>query len=45
MKSIDTNIDAAYLKLVAKMPNWIPGRQRGMPTRTVMNLPIRIRIE
>ncbi len=42
MKSIHPDIDAAYLKLFSKMPNWIPGRRRAQPTRTVMNLPIRI---
>jgi hypothetical protein len=45
MKSVHPDIDAAYLKLVSKMPNWIPGRQRGQPVRTQMNLPIRIRLE
>ena len=45
IKSIHPDIDAAYLKLVSKMPNWIPGRQRGQPVRTQINLPIRIRIE
>lgn len=45
MKSIHPDIDAAYLKLVSKMPNWIPGRQRGMPTRTAIKLPFRVRIE
>jgi hypothetical protein len=45
MKSIHPDIDAAYLKLFSKMPNWIPGRQRGMPARMVMNLPIRVRLE
>lgn len=42
MKSIHPDIDAAYLKLFSKMPNWIPGRRRGMPTRMVTSLPIRI---
>lgn len=45
MKSIHPDIDAAYLKLFSKMPNWIPGRQRGMPARIVVSLPIRIRLE
>ena len=45
MKSIHPDIDAAYLKLFSKMPNWIPGQQRGRPVRTQMNLPIRIHIE
>ncbi len=42
MKSIHPDIDAAYLKLFSKMPNWIPGRRRAQPTRMVMSLPIRI---
>lgn len=45
MKSIHPDIDAAYLKLFSKMPNWIPGRRRGMPTRMVTSLPIRICIK
>ncbi len=45
MKSIHPDIDAAYLKLFSKMPNWIPGQQRGRPVRTQMNLPIRIHLE
>jgi len=45
MKSIHPDIDAAYLKLFSKMPNWIPGRQRGMPARIVVSLPIRIRVK
>ena len=42
IRSIHPDIDAACLKLVSKMPNWIPGQQRAQPTRTVINLPIRI---
>lgn len=45
MKSIHPDIDAAYLKLFSKMPNWIPGRRRGMPTRMVTSLPLRICIK
>lgn len=45
MKSVHPDIDEAYLKLVSKMPNWIPAEQRGRPIRTQMNLPIRIRLE
>lgn len=45
MKSIHPDVDAAYLKLFSKMPNWIPGQQRGRPVRTQMSLPIRIHIK
>ena len=45
IRSIHPDIDEAYLKLFSKMPNWIPGQQRGRPVRTQMNLPIRIHLE
>jgi protein TonB len=45
VRSIHPDIDVACLKLLAKMPNWLPAEQRGQPVRTQMNLPIRIRIE
>ncbi len=45
VRSIHPDIDDACLKLIAKMPNWLPAEQRGQPVRTQMMLPIRIRIE
>ena len=45
IRSIHPDIDAAYLKVFSKMPNWVPGQQRGRPVRTQMSLPIRIRLE
>lgn len=45
IKSVHPDIDAAYLKLFSKMPNWLPALHLGRPVRTQMNLPIRIRIE
>ena len=45
VRSAHPDFDEACLKLVAKMPNWLPAKQRGQPVRTQMNLPIRIRLE
>lgn len=45
VRSIHPDIDDACLKLIAKMPNWLPAEQRGQPVRMQMMLPIRIRIE
>lgn len=45
VRSIHPDIDDACLKLLAKMPNWLPALHLGRPVRTQMNLPIRIRIE
>ena len=33
------------LRLVSIMPNWIPGRQRGLVVRTQFNLPIKFRLD
>lgn len=45
VRSVHPDFDDACLKLIAKMPNWLPALQRGRPVRTQMNLPIRIHIE
>lgn len=45
VRSIHPDIDEACLKLIAKMPKWLPAEQRGQPVRTQMNLPIRVRLE
>jgi len=45
VKSLHPDFDQVGLNLINRMPNWIPGRRRGMPTRTQMNLPIRIHLE
>jgi TonB family protein len=45
VKSLHPDFDQVGLNLVNRMPTWIPGRRRGMPTRTQMNLPIRIKLE
>ncbi|MEO1711768.1 MAG: energy transducer TonB [Bacteroidota bacterium] len=33
------------LRLVSIMPNWFPGRQRGLVVRTQFNLPIKFRLD
>jgi protein TonB len=45
VKSIHHGLDPVCLDIVKKMPKWIPGSLRGVPTRTQMNLPIRIHLE
>lgn len=45
VRSIHPGFDPVCLELVNKMPKWIPGSLRGVPTRVQMNLPIRIRLE
>jgi hypothetical protein len=45
VKSIHTDLEAICIGIVKKMPKWIPGSLRGVPTRIQMNLPIRIHLE
>lgn len=45
LRGIHPEIDATYLRVFEQMPAWEPARQRGMPVRTQMNFPIRIRFE
>lgn len=45
VRSIHPDFDPICVELVKKMPKWIPGSLRGVPTRTQMNLPIRIKLE
>ncbi len=32
------------LRILKKMPNWIPGRQRGRPVRVIFNLPVKFKL-
>ncbi|MDA3822875.1 MAG: TonB family protein [Bacteroidales bacterium] len=37
----DNIFDEAALKLINDMPNWKPGKQRGKPVRTTVQIPVR----
>lgn len=40
LRGIGGGCDEEAIKVVQKMPKWIPGKQRGMPVRVQFNLPI-----
>lgn len=40
IKPINSELDKEALRVVAEMPNWIPGRQRGKPVRVRFTIPI-----
>lgn len=44
VKGIHSSINSEALKVVRSMPNWIPGKQRGVPVKTRFTLPIKFRI-
>lgn len=41
LRSVSPDIDAEALRVIGKMPNWIPGRQRQISVPVQYNLPIR----
>lgn len=41
IRGIGGGCDEEALKVVRGMPNWIPGKQRGIPVRVAFNMPIR----
>ena len=40
MKSVDPLLDKEAIRVVKKMPKWIPGRQNGQPVRVYCSLPV-----
>lgn len=45
VRDIGAGCGAEALRVVGKMPNWEPGKQRGRPVRVQFNLPVRFRLE
>lgn len=41
LRSIGGGCDEEALRVVKLMPNWIPGKQRGLPVRVKLNLPVK----
>ena len=44
-KSVDPLLDKEAIRVVKKMPKWIPGRQNGQPVRVYYSLPIGFRLQ
>ena len=45
VKSLSSRLDRAIMKMVKKMPRWIPGKQSGKTVAVRFTLPIKIRLE
>ena len=41
VKGVDKDLDAEAVRVVKKMPNWIPGKNNGAPVRSFFNLPVK----
>ena len=44
VKGIDPHLDKEALRVISKMPNWKPGKQRGQAVRVSFNLPVRFKL-
>lgn len=40
LRSLDPNCDLESLRVIKKMPNWVPGKNAGVPVSVQYNLPI-----
>lgn len=43
-KSVDPDLDKEAIRVVKKMPNWIPGRKDGKPVKCYFNVPLTFRL-
>ena len=41
LRGVDECLDEEAIRVVSMMPNWTPGKQRGIPVRVQFNMPIR----
>ena len=45
IRGLGGELDAEALRVVKAMPDWIPGRQRGKPVKTLYTLPINFKLK
>ncbi len=45
VKSLGDGCDEAALKIVEAMPQWVPGRQRGVPVNVWYTLPVKFQLK
>ena len=43
--SIDPSLDSEALRVLKKMPKWIPGKQKGKPVRVKFTVPVTFRLQ
>jgi protein TonB len=44
-KSVDPSLDKEAMRVVSKMPRWIPGKQNGSAVRVKYTLPVTFRLQ
>ena len=45
VKSVDSSLDREAIRIVSRMPNWIPGKREGEPVRVKYTLPVNFRLQ
>jgi TonB family protein len=45
VRSVSKALDAEAVRVVSKMPPWIPGKKNGRPVRAEMSIPINFKVE
>ena len=44
VRSVSESLDAEAVRVVSKMPSWIPGKKNGRPVRAEMTIPINFKV-
>ena len=44
VRSVSESLDAEAVRVVSKMPPWIPGKKNGRPVRAEMSIPINFKV-
>jgi protein TonB len=45
VRGVDRSLDAEAVRVIASMPNWSPGKQRGKAVRVKYTLPVNFRLQ
>ena len=45
VRSVSESLDTEAVRVVSKMPSWIPGKKNGRPVRAEMTIPINFKVK
>ena len=45
VKGVDKDLDREALRIISKMPKWIPGKMNGIPVRSYFNFPMTFKLQ
>ena len=45
LRGVDPSLDKEAMRVIAMMPKWVPGEQRGKPVRVRFTLPVQFRLQ